>query len=268
MPRKQGVLYTLSLTLFGLLILALAVLFFKHSESANVRQSQMSFAHKMYDQDASVQGVLGESFVHKSAINLSTTSTSAAITEYLPNSFAELDTLLNSLKPQIEKTFTNMNITMGSYQQRHALYFLPFNITYEHDSDKNIHISPSSNITAYTVTLIFNENITTCSSNTAAGGTIDFTFLAKGFGTNCSVSQVDESSASLHLTLSGKGVGLDIKSNGDFSMESNATVQSTINISFPATTNSRYFQIPIVVDIHNRAFNFSKSNSVNLKLPS
>ncbi len=266
--KKRGVLYTLSLSLFALVLLALAILFFRHANSTESRHVELSFSQKIYGLDTSIQQIFAESFERESNITASFDGQSITIQEALPLDFTELDNVISTLKTDVENDFTIVNINTESFLSNHTLIFEPLNITYEHESINRIHILPNLNINGYDITLTFFENITSCITDIEDEGPIDINFTAQSPGDNCIISQENAEEAEITLVVGGENISVDIEEDGEFNLESNATVESSITINVAENNQQGHFELPISIEISDSALGFSKQGNVQLPLPS
>ncbi|MBU0456952.1 MAG: hypothetical protein ABH824_02615 [Nanoarchaeota archaeon] len=265
---KKGMFYTLGLSLFALILLLLAVLFFRHAQSVESRNVELSFAQKYYDLDVSIQNIFTEAFLSKSTIDLTSNSNSLTIEESFPFDFTELDNLVNDLKSKVENDFSAIDISQNDFSSYHSLTLMPLNITYRHSGNNRIIIPANSDITAYNITLTFTENITSCTPNIVGGGTVDLYFYAQSPGNDCQVSQSNVDEGDIGLTVGGEEVSIHLESDGEFIIESNATAQSIVTVNFYQTNQRTYFQLPITLEIDDPVLSFYKRSMIKFPISS
>jgi len=265
MMRKKGMLYTLGLSLFIFVVLLLAVLFFRHAGSVESRNIELSFFQKNYDLDNSIQNVFTWAFVSKSGIVFSSDYSSLTIEENLPDDFTELDNLISELESKVENDFSAVNISLETFLDGHGLVLMPLNITYKHTSS-GIFIESNPNITGYNVTLIFTENITSCTPDIEGGGTVEIDFLGQSLGDDCVVSQDNVEEGEIDLIVGGEEVTIELGEDGEFTIESNASVSSMMTISFNELDQRTYFQLPIILELTDPVFSFYKRSEVKFPL--
>lgn len=260
--NKQGILYTLTLSLLAFLLLGLALLLPLHQQASSKTISQLYFLQKMHDTDESAQRVISAGFLHTTGISLDTGSTFASVSETLPVSFAETDQVLEKSKFSLEQTFLSLNVSLGPFTTSRMLLISPLNISYIHVGTTGGRIPFNQNITGYLVSFVFAENISSCSPISETGGTLRFAFTARAPNTICSWAENSALSANVHLDIAGKGVGIELKNDG-LSWQSNATVHSIINVSFTPVPGS-YVELPVTISISDQAYNFSKQSYVRI----
>lgn len=270
---KKGVVYTLAFTLFALGLLSLAVLFSRHAALAESRHVELSFSQKVYDLDTSIQNILAEAFIGHSGMMLSSNrslnASSMTLQENLSSDFAELDALLGRIKDGVEKDFSSVNISLEAFFSTHAVVLQPQGIVYKHRKGNSISVMPHPGIAGYEITLLFRSNITSCTAASEEEAekerAVTLTFLGQHGGENCTFSGTGLESADITMIVGGKGVALELEEGGELMLESNATVQSAVKVLVAERNQSGYFEIPVMVEIRDPAFSFSKAGSVQIR---
>lgn len=259
---RKGIFYTLALSFLALALLSLAILFFQHAASAESRHAELSFSQKLYDLDTSVQQVFAEAFKRKTDIILRSTLHSLTLEENIPQSFSELNSLVLTLKNEVENE-SNVNVTVATFTN-HPLIFKPSDIIIEHPNATTIHVLPSQNITGYNISLIFTEDMTSCVWN-IAGGTRSIAFTAQSDASNCAFSQSGVGEATITMVVDGKTVLVDIDGDGELLLESNSPVKSNVTINVNELSQGGHFEAYIGIEIVEAALGFSKKSNVLLQ---
>ncbi|MBI4448046.1 hypothetical protein HY643_03630 [Candidatus Woesearchaeota archaeon] len=170
--NKKGILLTLGLTLFILVVFSLVLVYSRFMQDSEDRFLEFSLMDKLYDTDTSIQKGFKDLFTAYSGINISFRASSVSFEENLPNSGGTFLTSVEDYKNFVESQDTNVHINTSLLSQELPLIIFPHNITYTHKNlgGKQIEVIPASiNFDNYSLYLRFDENITNCVWNVNPG---------------------------------------------------------------------------------------------------
>jgi len=259
--NRRGVLYTLSLTLFALIIIALAALFFDSSSSSESRLIELAFTQKIVDLDDSISKSMSKIVLNGMNMNLDYSNSSFTISHFDSFEDSGLDDSISSFVSNVESDFRIVNISWDDFESQKPIVF--DSINYIVKDSKTIEILENEKITGYEINLSFSSNITSCVDSISGGGDLSFIFNAVSIDGGCSFNQADVDDIDIDLVVGGVGISLDIESDGELDFSSNASINSTIKVLFDENDLVSGFSAPIEVlflDVNN----FSKRSNLSL----
>ena len=267
MKGKKGILYSLGLTLFALIILTLALLIGKQGDSAESHFIDLIVAQQAQEIQTSTNKAFSEVYLREGNISFSLRETSLTIVENFPEDYNQLKQIFTSLETDIEKNFVGIEINQEKFQSMDGLLLQPLNISYMHGTQGGIHIDQNLQIDSYTLSLIFGGNVTSCTIDFVSGGSFDVSFSVVSPSTNCSDQGTNLQSANISLIAEEQNIYVTLQPNGPFSIVSNVSLVSNLTVGYQPTKNV-YVQLPIEVELLESFQNFSQKTKVKLSLPS
>jgi hypothetical protein len=261
--NKKGMLYTLGLTVFMLVFFMLAILFFRHSQDAGRRTIELSLGHNIFDVSDSMQEMFAAAFVEASNISIGMTRKAITIEQVFPADFTKLDNLLSSLKSSVEEDFNQIQITKPVFNDNFEILFKPLNLRYQHLRSEMVIPLNTAGVN-YSLNLSVDGNITGCSSNVTAGGSVGFNLVSMGTDGSCNVSQAAVQTLQVGVNFSGQVLEMEIGANGTFFMRNLEGAYSIMTLQFQEASEVATAQLPIKIALNNSAFKFQKVSNVTL----
>lgn len=260
--KKKGIFFTLGLTLFAFVILALSLNYAKNSSSYDLKFLELSTAGRIYDLDQSLENSLASLFSDFSSMTY-TASSSEAIFQYnLPYNFTRLNQSYQTFR-QFANSQGNPNL-VSPLQNNLSISVQPMGILFWQNLSRNSsHISYTINPpTSYSIDLNFFEaNITSCTPSFSSGNFSLGVFAVGGNGSSCSYNssinpvslgslqigstkgsftlQVSNYSLSLIATNSSVAVTSRVGYNGNPSFLETLELLTPINVSIPGLIASK-----------------------------
>jgi hypothetical protein len=258
--NKKGVLYTLSFTLFALIIIALAALYFESSSSSESRLIELAFSQKIVDLDDSISKSISKIVYNGMNMNLDYSNTSFTVSHVGSFENSDLDDLLEGFVSNVEGDFSNVNISLDDFDSQKPIVF--DSINYIVKDSKTIEIEENSKIVGYEINLSFSSNISSCVDSISGGGEFSFVFNAvSSEGGGCSFNQVGIDDVEIDMIVGGVGIDLDIEDDGELDFSANQTMNSSIKVLFDSDVVEG-FSVPIEVLFSD--VNFVKRSNVSL----
>ncbi|MBU0629262.1 MAG: hypothetical protein KKC75_08810 [Nanoarchaeota archaeon] len=233
---KRGMLFTLGMTLLSFVVLSLAILVFHNAQKSEILVSKLAVLDRVYELDTSIQQSLRDIFYLKSGISVNITEDSIIFQESLPNPNKEsFNASMTSFKRFIESNLSNVNISIGSIVSQLPLTIQPNSIIYKHVDfgDKQIEVIPEQiNFEGYSIQMIINKNVTSCSWDTESGSFTLSIIVTGPNGAECSGSQPIDPSEENEVNINNEDIEINIESNVlSISIDDDSTtadVQTTI----------------------------------------
>jgi len=258
---KKGVFYTLTLSLFGLVLLSLAFLMFEHAQNSASRYAELGAAARVYDLHVSINSVFADVYLKENITFFTLTNKSIALQETFPVDFDSLDDSVASLKSDIEDDFSIVNISTDGFAQ-HTLYFLPMNISYEHLDMDHVFIQDSPNITGYNISLAF-SGILSCADSSTAGSTHVELYVLGG-GSNCTYN-LNVNDLDVTVTIGGAKAGLSIGNGNGLEFQTNLSVDTSIAIDVVEQQQLIDAVMPVTIQVKEQSFGFMKNAYVQFE---
>ncbi|MDP3919009.1 MAG: hypothetical protein Q8Q35_03865 [Nanoarchaeota archaeon] len=263
MKGNKGIFYSLSLTFLALSLLTLSIIFVTHSESVESRQIELSFSHKIYDLESSVQKVFSDALINK-GITFDSNNYYYTFGETIPRDLTNLENEFSDLKSNIESDFNIINITLSNFESNPRITSSQ-GIIYSLENNQIIYIEENDDITGYNITLVFTQNMTSCNPSLDESGTFNLRLSVQSIGENCLVTSSSLDDGEINLNFGSDTVSIDIDDDGDLIITTpNVTVQSTILAYFNTPSVYPSLSIPISLLIHDPSLNFTKTSNVLL----
>lgn len=264
MRGKKGVFYTLSLTLFSLLLFGIAVLFLMSSTYTDSRLVELSFSERIYEADTSIGGVFMEAFFQNSDTEINVSNGSVIIEDHLQQSFGKTDSVFTQLQSQVENDFP-VQVNLNQYKKTHGLIFEPVNISYEHNGSSGLFIAPNNAITKYSVHLVVSQNISSCVADLVPGGEQDFFLSTSGSGT-CSASGNGLQKATVTMNVGGTPLVVYFEEGQGFSIAGSVEANTTVEIDYTGQISS--VASPVILQFSEPSISFSKQDDARIAISS
>ena len=271
MNSKKGIFLTLSLSFFVVLLLSLAVLFFRQANISESINTNLVFIQKMHDLDSSIKSVFAEAYLKETGLNYyQKNSRSFTLTTSLSKNFAPFNSLISKLESDIEGNFSKVEIHFNDFQATHGVILSPFGVSLNYNGSKGIYTSNNSNIKGYNVSLKLDIGMLSCTNNLLSGGAANINVTVISATTNCSylknmaagtVDLLDSDSNPVQIKINSLGA-LNISVNNP----SADYLIANITFNFDETGQKGYLYLPMEVEVLDAAFDFNKRSNVFLPL--
>ena len=252
---KRGILFTLGLTLFSLLVLAVSTLIFNVFESAKEIGNEELVLDYIYELDTSIQRSFNKIVESKSGINFETNGKYIMINETLPNLNANnLKNETTKFKQFLESKFPNVFLD-DTITENFPITIKPSGVIYKHDKygDDRIIIEHNSNASAY-ILYFFNKDInSTIEWTDYTPGSVDFTVIYESGSKNTKSHKINPAESSKIRIQLGSG-NLDINiNNNEISIDNNSNTNVVIKTTIEFLDNIR--KKLVLADILKLTFN-------------
>ncbi len=225
MAKVKGILFTLGLTLFALLILVITTLIFNVFEDMKGIVNEELALDNLYELDVSIQKSFNKIVEKKSGINFEIKGKEIIINETLPNLNANsFKNETAEFKQFLDSKFSNAVLNNDLIEEL-PITVRPYDLVYKHNKygDKKIIIQHKDNATAYTL-YFFNKDInSTVEFNDFTPGNIDFTIIYESGSKDTKSHKIDPAqssranirleSGSLDITINNNEIRIDNNSN-------------------------------------------------------
>jgi hypothetical protein len=259
--KSKGMFYTLGLTLFVLVLLSLAILFFQHASQVESRQIELGFTQKVYDVDQSVKSVLVDAFQSTTTFSVAAATNSVTISQNLLQSYATFQNLVQDIKNISENSF-NLDLQSADFFSNRRLVINNNNnsIIYSNNNSGEVLISANPTIAGYAVTILPSAAITSCQPNLVTGGALNFSLWAVFQASNCMLSEASVTSGTVDLWINSKLISFVISESGQLSINTSASEESSLTIFFDELQQKPKVFLPIPVVINEPSFTFTKTS--------
>lgn len=263
MKGKKGLLYSLGLALFALLILMSALLIGKQGNSAESYFIDLVVTQQAQEIQTSTSEAFSEVYLREGGITITLRNTSLNIIENLSHDYTSLEQIFTNLESNIENNFEVIQINQTEFQRTNGFFLQPLNISYTHKNEQSIQIDKNPYIKGYTLNLIIEKNITGCTINLVSGGNFELSFSGVSQNANCSSQGTNLQSADMELIVDGQNVSATVQLDGFFSVVSNVSLKSNITVKYDVAENI-YLQLPIEIELLESFQNFSQKRRVKI----
>lgn len=249
--NKQGMMYTLTLSLFALALFGLTVAYLQQAQQASARYTELNLAAKIYDVDTSVEQVFALMFSQKGAFFVQEENNYLLILESLPANFVPMDTLAGQFVVGVEDDFPTFRVNLSGFVNNHSFRERPLNITYFHLSNRSIVFFFPTSVQAGNFSLSFDYNITSCTTGLQQGGNFMLAMAGLSPGVDCTVSGSQAQSGVVRMAT-GEGQAtielLPTDVGFQVTISSNVTAQSRVVLNYGS---SGHIEIPIVLTVND-----------------
>ncbi len=271
MKGKQGVAYTLAITLLGTVLLSLSFLVFNTAQSSQSQLVVLGGTQRIYDVEQSIQEVLAKAIAQKTTLRFSPTINSVTFNETLPQNLTNVTDLFSSLKENIERDFSFISLDVTQFNEKYAVIFKPGNIGYVQESPYKIRIEDSAGgvlptLQGYNITLVFSANITSCVSNIEPGNSLTVSITATSLGSSCIITPTLLKGIELQIVSEGKNVELKIEDDKELVLDSQVTMKSSIMAILQPLSEYGYLEIPITMESNESALRYYRKTNVLIPL--
>lgn len=270
MKSKRGILYTFGLTLFVLVLLAVSILVFKQSYSANERFTELSGRQKVYDLEQSLEKVFEKILASKTDIKISRGLNFFNINQSLPQNLSNVTAILITISDNVNRDFPFFKLNATLFVQEPKIIFKPSNIEYIPQNNKRIIVKPtdsnsSNNILGYDIILNFNYNITSCTNSNQAGSRLKISVTAISPFGSCIIPSTTLNSVYMDLISEGKNTLILIDNgNSSLSLQSDNNIKTSINVLITPLTEEGYFEWPITETVNETSISLTKITNVRI----
>lgn len=277
MFSRKGVVYTLSLTLLALVLLAVATLYVRQGHAAQERFAELGGRQRVYDLEKSVQAAFTEALMKEAGFRFSTNANSFTVNSRFPQNLTAMAVIFDMIENNTERDFPFIELNVSLFNQEQEFLFMPSLIHYVQKKPDEIAIGPGqdgddgdtfSSIIGYGVSLTFSSNITSCVSNLKSGDKLKVAVSAVSPFGNCVIPNTTLNELTMDMASQGKNIRLEIKGGdhddegGTLTLKSEASIVSSIAVLVQPLPESGSIELPITMNVNESALSYVKSSRI------
>lgn len=240
---KKGVFFTLGLTIFALIFLALSFTYTNNLSQYDKRFIEQTGISRVYDLDTSIQKSVSKLFLLDSGMTYTASPTQAIFQQNLPFNMTPLNTSYTVFRNFAVSN--DKNVQLETLNKNFSLVILPLGIVYYQNLSRNSSsfLPTDKKPTAYSYDIsLFEANVTSCNSSYTAGS-FSFSVVATGGnGSYCNIGIAVDPLLSASIGVSHTGGSLTI-SLANYSSEVVAGKSK-----FATTSTVTYNEVPLSLE--------------------